>query len=81
MLHVNLGHALPTPVSGRLLVFAKLLGPNNKRPVARVLFQPLSLSSSPAVTPCVLDPWLWRHVELRPSITYAKVPFGIAMMA
>src|SRR4051812_14217793 len=34
--HVTLGQASPTPVSGRLLVFAKPLGPGDKRPVARV---------------------------------------------
>jgi len=34
--HVTLGQASATPVSGRLLIFAKLLGPNDKRPVARV---------------------------------------------
>src|SRR6478672_1662683 len=34
--HVSLGQASATPVSGRLLVFAKLLGPADKRPVARV---------------------------------------------
>src|SRR5512140_3142061 len=34
--HVSLGQASTTPVSGRLLVFAKLLGPADKRPVARV---------------------------------------------
>src|SRR5450631_2501448 len=34
--HVNLGQASATPVSGRLLVFAKVLGPDDKRPVARV---------------------------------------------
>src|SRR5512133_3442400 len=32
--HVSLGQASVTPVSGRLLVFAKLLGPADKRPVA-----------------------------------------------
>ncbi|MBS0295740.1 MAG: enterochelin esterase [Proteobacteria bacterium] len=34
--HVNLGQASATPVSGRLLVFAKALGPDDKKPVARV---------------------------------------------
>ena len=34
--HVSLGQASATPVSGRLLVFAKLLGSNDKRPVTRV---------------------------------------------
>ena len=34
--HVSLGQASATAVSGRLLVFAKLLGPADKRPVARV---------------------------------------------
>ena len=34
--HVSLGQASATAVSGRLLVFAKLLGPGDKRPVARV---------------------------------------------
>src|SRR5512132_2117977 len=34
--HVSLGQASATPVSGRLLVFAKLLGPADKRPVARI---------------------------------------------
>ncbi len=34
--HVSLGQASATPVSGRMLVFAKLLGPADKRPVARV---------------------------------------------
>src|SRR5712664_4706127 len=34
--HVNLGQASATPVSGRLLVFAKVLGPDDKRPVAWV---------------------------------------------
>src|SRR6478609_4943797 len=34
--HVSLGQASATPVSGRLLVFAKLLGPGDTRPVARV---------------------------------------------
>src|SRR3954471_4439579 len=33
---VSLGQASATPVSGRLLIFAKLLGPGDKRPVARV---------------------------------------------
>src|ERR1043165_5901892 len=34
--HVSLGQAAATPVSGRLLIFAKLLTPGDKRPVARV---------------------------------------------
>jgi putative esterase len=34
--HVSLGRASATSVSGRLLVFAKLLGPGDKRPVTRV---------------------------------------------
>jgi S-formylglutathione hydrolase FrmB len=34
--HVSLGQASATPVSGRLLIFAKLLGPGDRRPVARV---------------------------------------------
>src|ERR1043165_555937 len=34
--HVSLGQASATSVSGRMLVFAKLLGPADKRPVARV---------------------------------------------
>ena len=34
--HVSLGQASATPVSGRLLVFAKLLGPGDKKPVTRV---------------------------------------------
>ncbi|MEP6622667.1 MAG: alpha/beta hydrolase-fold protein [bacterium] len=34
--HVSLGQASATAVSGRLLVFAKLLGPDDKRPVTRV---------------------------------------------
>ena len=34
--HVSLGHASATPVSGRLLVFARLLGPADKRLVAAV---------------------------------------------
>jgi hypothetical protein len=34
--HVSLGQASATSASGRLLVFAKLLGPADKRPVARV---------------------------------------------
>src|SRR5436190_7061860 len=34
--HVSLGEAAATPVSGRLLVFAKPLGPADKRPVAAV---------------------------------------------
>ncbi|MEP6496283.1 MAG: enterochelin esterase, partial [bacterium] len=34
--HVSLGQASATSVSGRLLVFAKLLGPADKRPVTRV---------------------------------------------
>ncbi|HET7374974.1 MAG TPA: hypothetical protein VFJ20_16410, partial [Gemmatimonadaceae bacterium] len=34
--HVSLGQASATPVSGRLLVFAKLLGPADKRPVTAV---------------------------------------------
>ena len=34
--HVSLGQTSATSVSGRLLVFAKLLGPGDKRPVARV---------------------------------------------
>jgi len=34
--HVSLGQASPTSVSGRLLIFAKLLGPNDKRPVTAV---------------------------------------------
>jgi hypothetical protein len=34
--HVSLGQASTTPVSGRLLVFAKPLGPADKRPVTAV---------------------------------------------
>ena len=34
--HVSLGQASATPVSGRLLIFARLLAPGDKRPVARV---------------------------------------------
>jgi len=34
--HVRLGHASATPVSGRLLVFARPLGPADKQPVAAV---------------------------------------------
>jgi len=34
--HVSLGQASATPVSGRLLVFAKALGPSDKGPITRV---------------------------------------------
>ena len=34
--HVSLGQASAAPVSGRLLIFAKLLAPGDKRPVTRV---------------------------------------------
>ncbi|HKW45978.1 MAG TPA: hypothetical protein VJN70_00980 [Gemmatimonadaceae bacterium] len=34
--HVSLGQASATPVSGRVLIFAKRLTPGDKRPVARV---------------------------------------------
>ena len=34
--HVSLGQASATPVSGRLLIFARSLAPGDKRPVARV---------------------------------------------
>jgi hypothetical protein len=44
--HVSLGEASATSVSGRLLVFARLLGSADKRPVAAVNISLLSVQVS-----------------------------------
>ena len=44
--HVTLGQASASPVSGRLLVFAHLIGPADKKPVARVDMDQIDASVS-----------------------------------
>ncbi|HEY4218886.1 MAG TPA: alpha/beta hydrolase-fold protein, partial [Gemmatimonadaceae bacterium] len=74
--HVSLGQAYATPVSGRLLVFAKLLGANDKRPVTRVDMDQIDTHASSIAAREVgrLEPG--ATVDLDADVTAFPAPFS-----
>jgi S-formylglutathione hydrolase FrmB len=74
--HVSLGQASATSVSGRLLVFAKPLGPADKRPVAAVNMDQIDTHATAIAAQEVayLDPG--ATVELDADVTAFPTPFS-----
>jgi hypothetical protein len=74
--HVSLGRASATAVSGRLLVFAKLLGPGNKMPVAAVDMDQIDTHATAIAAQEVahLDPG--ATIELDADVTAFPTPFS-----
>src|SRR5262245_20385422 len=74
--HVSLGHASATSVSGRLLVFAKLLGPADKRPVARVDMDQIDTHATAIAAQEVARLEPGATVELDADVTAFPTPFS-----
>ncbi len=74
--HVNLGQASATPVSGRLLVFAKVLGPDDKRPVARVDMDQIDTHATAIAAEEVAHLEPGATVELDADVTAFPTPFS-----
>lgn len=74
--HVNLGQASEAPVSGRLLVFAKLIGPTDKTPVTRVNMDQIDARavSIAAQEVARLEPG--ATIELHADVTAFPAPFS-----
>ncbi|MBZ5655424.1 MAG: hypothetical protein LAO56_09105, partial [Acidobacteriia bacterium] len=74
--HVSLGQASASSVSGRLLVFAKPLGPADKRPVAAVNMDQIDTHATAIAAQEVahLDPG--ATVELDADVTAFPTPFS-----
>jgi len=74
--HVSLGQASATSVSGRLLVFARPLGPADKRPVAAVNMDQIDTHATAIAAQEVarLDPG--GTVELDADVTAFPTPFS-----
>jgi S-formylglutathione hydrolase FrmB len=76
MFHVSLGHASATPVSGRLLVFAKVLGPDDKRPVARVDMDQIDTHATAIAAQEVAHLEPGATVELDADVVAFPTPFS-----
>ena len=74
--HVSLGQASATPVSGRLLVFAKLLGPADKRPVTRVDMDQIDTHASSIAAREVARLEPGASVDLDADVTAFPAPFS-----
>jgi hypothetical protein len=74
--HVNLGQASATPVSGRLLVFAKVLGPDDKRPVARVDMDQIDTHATAIAAQEVAHLEPGATVELDADVVAFPTPFS-----
>jgi len=74
--HVGLGQASATPVSGRLLVFAKALGPADKRPVSAVDMDQIDTHATAIAAQEVAHLEPGATVALDADITAFPVPFS-----
>ena len=74
--HVTLGQASPTSVSGRLLVFAKPLGPADKRPVASVNVDQIDTPATTIAAQEVARLEPGATVELHADVTAFPTPFS-----
>ena len=74
--HVSLGQASATSVSGRLLVFAKLLGPADKRPVARVDMDQIDTHATAIAAQEVARLEPGATVDLDADVTAFPTPFS-----
>jgi len=74
--HVSLGQASPTPVSGRLLVFAKPLGADEKRPVAAVDMDQIDTHATAIAAQEVAHLEPAATVELDADVTAFPRPFS-----
>src|SRR6185295_7950230 len=74
--HVSLGPASATSVSGRMLVFAKLLGPADKRPVARVDMDQIDARATAIAAQAVARLEPGATVDLDADVTAFPVPFS-----
>src|SRR6516165_7854220 len=74
--HVSLGQASATPVCGRLLIFAKPLGPGDKRPVAEVNMDQIDTHATAIAAQEVAHLEPGATVELDADITAFPVPFS-----
>jgi S-formylglutathione hydrolase FrmB len=77
MFRVSLGQASsPTPVSGRLLVFAKLLGPADKRPVAAVNMDQIDTHATAIAAEEVAHLEPGATIEIDADVTAFPTPFS-----
>src|SRR6185369_757474 len=74
--HVSLGQASATSVSGRLLVFAKLLGPADKGPVAAVNLDQIDTHATAIAAQEVAHLEPGASVELDADVTAFPTPFS-----
>ena len=74
--HVSLGQASATSVSGRLLVFAKPLGPADKRPVAAVNMDQIDTHATAIAAQEVAHLEPGATVELDADVTAFPTPFS-----
>ena len=74
--HVNLGQASATSVSGRLLVFAKALGPEDTRPVAAVNMDQIDARATAIAAQEVARLEPGATVELDADVTAFPTPFS-----
>jgi hypothetical protein len=74
--HVSLGQASATSVSGRLLVFAKPLGPADKRPVAAVNMDQIDTHATAIAAQEVAHLEPRATVELDADVTAFPTPFS-----
>src|SRR5215467_5236940 len=74
--HVSLGPASAAPVSGRLLVFAKPLGPADKRPVAAVNMDQIDTHATAIAAQEVAHLEPGATVELDADVTAFPTPFS-----
>src|SRR5262252_1344427 len=74
--HVSLGQASATPVSGRLLIFAKLLGPGDKRPVTRVDMDQIDTHASSIAARDVARLEPGATIDLDADVTAYPAPFS-----
>jgi hypothetical protein len=74
--HVSLGQASATPVSGRLLVFAKVLEPDDKRPVARVDMDQIDTHATAIAAEEVAHVEPGATVELDADVMAFPTPFS-----
>jgi Putative esterase len=74
--HVRLGQASAAPVSGRLLVFAKTLGPADKSPVAAVNMDQIDTHATAIAAQEVAHLEPGATVELDADVTAFPTPFS-----
>lgn len=74
--HVSLGQASVSPVSGRLLVFAKALGPTDKNPLAEVDMDQIDTHATSIAAQEVVHLEHGATVELDADVTAFPTPFS-----